>query len=142
MGLGAPFQNGSFDSPGLGALSFSILTCPGIVTGWIHNNNCGASEVLTASGNYGLATLDGGQYITWGGNGNTGGTLEQTFDTVAGVIYNVNYLLAIQQNNGPGQSMKVEAFNGIILLGAQSVSDISFLTFMACVVKPCVTDMR
>jgi hypothetical protein len=100
------------------------------VTGWVHNNNCSAgSEILTASGNYGLATLDGGQYITWGGNGAIGGTLQQTFDTAAGASYTVNYLIAIQQNVGVGQSMMVEAFDGITLLNSAAANNFQFPTF-------------
>jgi hypothetical protein len=130
VSLGSPFQNGGFESPGLGGAGFLGLNCPGVVTGWVHNNNCGAgSEILTASGNYGLATLDGGQYITWGGNGAIGGTLQQTFDTAAGVVYTVNYLIAIQQNTGPGQSMKVEAFDGSILLNSAAANNFLYLTF-------------
>jgi hypothetical protein len=130
VGFGGIFQNGSFENPGLGGAGFLGLNCPGIVTGWVHANNCGAgSEILTASGNYGLATLDGGQYITWGGNGGTGGTLQQTFDTTAGASYFVNYLIAIQQNTGPGQSMKVEALDGINLLNSAAADNFLFLTW-------------
>jgi hypothetical protein len=129
VGFGGVFQNGGFESPGLGVTGASNLGCPGSVTGWVHNNNCSAgSELLTASGNYGLATLDGGQYITWGGNGNTGGILQQTFDTIAGASYTVNYLIAIQQNTGPGQSMKVEALDGITLLNSAAANNFLFLS--------------
>src|SRR6266567_4428877 len=131
VSFGGGFQNGSFESPGLAGAGAILLDCPGIVTGWVHNNNCPGvgSELLTASGNYGLATLDGGQYITWGGNGNIGGALQQTFDTIAGAIYTVNYLIAIQQNIGTVQSMKVEAFDGITLLNSAAANNFLFLTF-------------
>jgi hypothetical protein len=130
VSFGGVFQNGSFESPGVGGSGVIFLDCPGIVTGWVHNNNCSTvSELLTVSGNYGLATLDGGQYISWGGNGNIGGALQQTFDTIAGASYTVNYLIAIQQNTGPGQSMKVEAFDGITLLNSAAANNFLFLTF-------------
>jgi hypothetical protein len=130
IGFGSPFQNGSFESPGTGSNASLALDCPGIVTGWIHGNNCGGqSEFLTKSGTFGLATLDGGQYITWGGNGFNGGTLQQTFDTITGANYTVNYLIAIQQNSGTTQSMKVEAFDGINLLNSAAASNFSFPTF-------------
>ncbi len=130
VGFGGVFQNGSFESPGVGGSGAIVLGCPGILTGWVHNNNCsGASEILTSSGVFGLATLDGGQYITWGGNGNIGGTLQQTFDTIAGASYTVNYLIAIQQNTGPGQSMKVEALDGITLLNSAAANNFLYLTF-------------
>jgi hypothetical protein len=123
IGLATPFQNGTFDQPAVGGGAL-VLDCPGVVLGWVHTNNCNnGAELLTKSGSFGLSTLDGGQYITWGGNGFTGGTLEQTFDTVTGGIYSIDYLIAIQQNVGPGQSMKVEAFDGSTLLGSTAATD-------------------
>ncbi len=129
-GLAAPFQNGTFDQPVVsgGAL---VLDCPGVVLGWSHSNNCNnGAELLSKSGSFGLSTLDGGQYIVWGGNGFTGGTLEQTFDTVIGGLYSVDYLLAIQQGSS-SQSMKVEAFDGATLLGSNSSTDFVFATLTA-----------
>jgi hypothetical protein len=132
IGLASPFQNGTFDQPAAGSSSALVLDCPGIVLGWTHTNNCGnGAELLSKSGSFGLPTLDGGQYITWGGNGFTGGTLEQTFDTVIGGIYTVDYLIAIQQNTTPGQSMKAEAFDGSTLLGSIAANDFLYPTLTA-----------
>jgi hypothetical protein len=57
-------------------------------------------------------------YIGWGANGATNGTLFQTFDTVIGTTYNINYLLTTQQLTGvlPIQSNLVEALNGASVL--------------------------
>ena len=98
LGSASPlFQNGGFEGPTL-AFGDVVLDCPGNVAGWTHANNCNnGAELLSTSGSFGLSTLDGGQYITWGGNGFTGGALEQTFDTLTGGIYMIDYLLAIQQ---------------------------------------------
>lgn len=78
-----------------------------------------------------MTTLDGGQYTTRGGNGFTGGTLEQTFDTVIGGIYSIDYLIAIQQNTTPGQSMKAEAFDGSTPLAAIAANDFLYTTLTA-----------
>lgn len=124
------YQNGGFEGPAL-AFGSVVLDCPGNVIGWTHTNNCNnGAELLTTSGSFGLSTLDGGQYITWGGNGFSGGTLEQTFDTLTGGIYTVDYLLAIQQG-GTTQSMKAEVFDGATLLSSTGTTNFAFSTFTA-----------
>ncbi len=113
VSFGGVFQNGSFESPGLAGAGAIFLACPGIVTGWVHNNNCSTvSELLTASGNFGLATLDGGQYISWGGNGNIGGTLQQTFDTIAGASYTAKHRAGTEHEGGSARRDHSPEFRG------------------------------
>src|SRR5258708_5150764 len=97
FGMAAPFTNGSFESPT--SLS-TVFLGPGdtFVTGWIHGGSSGSnSEFYTFTGQWAINAGAGTYYIGWGGNGATGGTMSQTFDTLIGTTYNVNYLLTTQQ---------------------------------------------
>ncbi len=127
----APFTNGSFESPGGASILF---LGPGStqVTGWLHGgNNVNSGEFYTQVADFGVAAQNGTYYIGWGGNAVTGGTLAQTFDTVAGSLYNVNYFLLSQQCNLctglPVQANLVEALNGIVLLNS-ATNNINFQT--------------
>ncbi len=118
--VAAPFSNGSFETPiASGNTDLATLSVPP----WVYVGP-GNSSFLTASGAFGIAAGDGSQYITWGGSGTTGGQLSQTFDTIAGFIYTVNYILATQQGGAtpPVQSFSVAAFDGATQLAAVSNS--------------------
>src|SRR5882724_802228 len=88
VGSAAAFTNGSFESPGGAGLT---IIGPTYVTGWTHGTS--AVDVYTFSGDYGINAAAGNYYITFGGNGSTGGTMAQTFDTTIGTLYTVNYML-------------------------------------------------
>ena len=122
LGVAAPFTNGSFESPGATGATL-LATGSTIVTGWTHGGNP-LGDYYTISGFYSIAPGDGTSYVVWGGNGTTGGTLFQTFDTLIGTTYNVNYLLATQQLGGipPIESTLVEALNGVTVLNSVSNS--------------------
>jgi hypothetical protein len=115
---GAAFQNGSFEIPALTAGNAQGLgNADASVTGWLHNNFGG--DFLANSGAFGVSPsgLNGSQWITFVGTGNFGGSIQQTFDTIAGTTYTVGFLLMVQQGTGT-QSMKVEALNGLTLLNS------------------------
>jgi hypothetical protein len=131
------FQNGNFALPG-GVANVRNLGCSdSFVTGWINDisPSCTPSTVYSGSTttgeqdyqqgnsvNQNIVAPDGGTYyVAFGDNGTNGGTLQQTFDTVTGQTYQVNYLLALTVDT-PGQpeSMMVQAFNGVNLLGAEA----------------------
>jgi hypothetical protein len=119
LALAAPFTNGSFENPGTGAAT-SLNNNAFVVTGWSHTGTT-FGDLYTRSNTFGIAAGDGLYYITWGGSGATGGTLSQTFDTVIGDIYTVNYLITTQQlagSNLPIQSNTVAAFDGSALLNS------------------------
>jgi len=113
-----PFTNGSFESPA-GATSVFLGASDTYVTGWTHVGNP-AGEFYTKSGDWGISAGDGTYYIGWGANGSTGGMLLQTFDTLSGTMYTVNYLLTTQQFGGtpPIESNLVEALNGSTVLNS------------------------
>ena len=118
LGVAGPFTNGSFESPG-GGTSVFLTNGSTYVTGWTHGGN-DLGEFYTKSGDWGILAGAGTYYVGWGGNGATSGTLFQTFDTLLGTTYNVNYLLTTQQFPGtpPIESNLVEALNGVTVLNS------------------------
>ncbi len=90
LGIATPFSNGSFESPG-GSGTLFLSNGSTVVTGWTHGGN-DLGEFYAATGQWGISAGDGNNYIGWGANGATNGTMSQTFDTVTGTTYNVNYL--------------------------------------------------
>lgn len=119
MAFGAPFTNGSFESPGGDPIRYELGTNDTFVTGWTNN---GGYQIYESSGRDGIPAGDGTYYVSWGHCSATGGTLSQTFDTVPGELYRVDYRVTLQQG-GEAQSMKVEAFDGATLLGSASDSN-------------------
>jgi hypothetical protein len=113
---GAAFTNGSFENPG--GTGFTFLTNGStFVPGWIHTGNTNG-EFYTGQA-WGILAGDGTNYIGWGANGATGGILSQTFDTMVGATYQVDYLLTTQQlagSNLPFQSNSVQALDGSTVL--------------------------
>lgn len=75
----APFQNGSFESPGQPAGTGTILS-PGdmTITGWTVGGPAGSLQ-YNGQGFNGQTAFDGANYVTFGHNGATGATLSQTF---------------------------------------------------------------
>lgn len=83
----APFSNGSFETPSAGA-SFVTIPVAGTIGPW---------TVVTANVDHlgtSFPASDGVQSVDLVGNQGPGGGLQQTFDTVAGVQYQVRYDLA------------------------------------------------
>ncbi len=117
--IASPFTNGDFESPGAGGGTVFLLNGSTYVTGWTHGGN-DLGEFYTQAGVWGIPAGDGLNYIGWGANGATGGTLSQTFDTVAGTTYTVNYLLTTQQLGPPIpiEANLVEALDGLTVLNS------------------------
>lgn len=119
----APFTNGGFESPSSANTAFTFLPNGStFVTGWTYTGS--ESNVGYTTGNaFSILAGQGISYITWGAFGQSGGALSQTFDTVAGTTYQINYLLTTQQDISiptPVQSNSVQAFNGVNLLNGVS----------------------
>ncbi|MBS0331579.1 MAG: DUF642 domain-containing protein [Proteobacteria bacterium] len=89
--------NGSFESPGttLGDNVRIQLDSSGddTVTGW---HNSGGFQIYENDQDS-LAAADGAFYVSFGHNGDSGGSLSQSFDTVLGESYAVDYQVAQQQ---------------------------------------------
>ena len=119
----AQFANGSFELPGMNT-SFQDITAPNLApTGWVAGGTLGnAALFYEKSGAFGVIPQDGSYVVGFGGNGGTGATLSQTFDTVAGDTYTVDFFTAAQQLGSGPQSYLLEALNGASLIGSVSGS--------------------
>ncbi len=107
--------NGDFESPNSGTqwLTTSLLT------GWTWTPGPGGSVDLQAQSDaYGLPTLDGGYYVSFGGNGTYGGSITQTFATTPGAQYTISYLVAESQGDDPAQVLEA-----ILVNGAQTLTE-------------------
>jgi hypothetical protein len=120
----AAFQNGSFETPGVSAGTiFDITSELQAPTGWVPGGALGnAALFYQGAGAFGTPSQDGLNMIGFGGNGSTGATLSQTFDTVASTSYTVSFFITAQQLGSGPQSFTAEAFNGVTSLGAESAS--------------------
>lgn len=113
----APFQNGSFESPGLGTTSQLNIGTPGAApTGWLAGGTLGNFALFYQS-NIWITPHSGLASIGFGGNGTAGATISQTFDTVPGLPYTVSFYTAAQQLGTGPQSYRAEALNGSTVLG-------------------------
>jgi hypothetical protein len=121
----AAFQNGSFESPGLGNATRTDITTPSAApTGWTAGGNLGNEALFYESTGVfaGFAAKDGNNAIGFGGNGTTGATISQTFDTVTGERYTVTFFTTAQQLGSGAQSYRAEALFGSTgsILGSDS----------------------
>lgn len=115
----APFQNGSFEFPGGAPIRQGLGCNDTFVTGWVHNASvCTGFEIYESSNQDGIPAGAGNYYVSWGHNASTGGTLQQTFDTLIGTTYTINYLLTTQQGTPVTQTALVEALNGSTVLSS------------------------
>jgi len=119
----SPFQNGSFETPVLAGFDFTLIP-----PGWTKFDTSCGSDNCSGNGlfleNYGalaLPALTGGgsQAFGFGGNGNFGSTLRQTFDTIAGHPYQVSFYYVIQQGTG-FEDWTLDALDGINGLATKS----------------------
>lgn len=120
--VAVPFQNGGFELPSApsGFFDISVLNPP---TGWVAGGTLGSAALFGEStGNFGVTAFDGVNLVGFGGNGRTGATLSQTFDTVNGIVYTVTYHTAAQQLGSGPQSYSLDALDGATPLGTQSSS--------------------
>jgi len=106
---GTAFFNGSFENPGGDPIRQSLVNGDTFVSGWV--NNGGFQVYASANPTDGISAGDGTYWVSFGHNGATGGTLSQTFDTVIGTTYFVNFLQRVQQGT-VNQSMQLSAFSG------------------------------
>ena len=123
LACASPFQNGSFETPVVAGYDFTLVP-----PGWTKfDNTCGSDN---CSGNglflenysaFSLPPLSGGgsQAFGFGGNGDFGSTLRQTFDTIAGHNYQVSFYYLIQQGLG-FEDWTVDALDGINNLATKS----------------------
>jgi hypothetical protein len=108
----AAFTNGSFELPG--GSSFVVVNAPGQApTGWVAGGSLQGESLFIQSTGRLQATKDGLQAMGFGGNGTSGATISQTFDTVAGSTYTVNFFTTAQQAGSGAQSYLAEALDAV-----------------------------
>lgn len=124
------FANGDFELPGANTFFLSGSADTG-VTGWTYNWNGTGFESYSHDADYGITADSGSYFITFGHNGTTGGSLSQTFDTISGHTYAVNYQLILQQVGAQlTQSVGLQAFNAVDSSSLGTVqTDFDFLTW-------------
>src|SRR5258706_9473181 len=97
----AAFTNGDFESPAPPSSNSPIGPGSGGTppTGWVVGGPVGDPFELffQMPAAFGVIGIAGPNSVGFGGNSSTGGTLSQTFDTVAGQSYTVNYFATSQQ---------------------------------------------
>jgi Protein of unknown function (DUF642) len=106
----AAFTNGSFELPGG---SVPNVTAPGQApTGWTAGGFLqNQSLFVQRNGDFGVTAKDGVVAMGFGGNGTSGATISQTFDTVAGSTYTVNFFTTAQQAGNGAQSYLAQALD-------------------------------
>jgi hypothetical protein len=120
--FGGTFTNGSFEDPGGNTPGIRCIydNAGCSATGW---TTAGGLQVWESAPNDGLVSAaDGIFWVSFGHSGNTGGTLEQTFDTVIGTTYNVAFWLVVQQGSDP-ESVLAEALDGATTIGSSSLDN-------------------
>jgi hypothetical protein len=107
---GIPFTNGSFEVPVI-AGGIGINVGDTWLTGWTVGGPSGDMFVAHGGASAGLTPIDGQQVVGFGGiNTTAGGSLAQTFSTVAGTSFIVSYDVG---QSGPGNfSFTGVAFDG------------------------------
>jgi hypothetical protein len=114
--------NGDFESPGVSAGTQVQMTNSPTDTpdGWTYSGT--SDDFYSGNHAFDINAQSGSNYVAFGENGTTGGSLSQTFDTVGDQAYLVTFWVAEQQNSttladdfsmtasnndGPGGSLNV-----------------------------------
>ncbi len=107
----APFANGSFETgtPTNGLLSTGDSTS---IPSWVVGGTTSTIE-FNSPGFNGQNAQQGSNFISFGHNTTTGGTLSQTFTTVIGTVYTVNYFVSRIQGGASAQAMSVMALDAV-----------------------------
>lgn len=111
--------NGSFESPGGGAIRSWVDDTP--PSSWAAGGTI-YTDIYESSGQDTITAQNGNYYVSWGHNGNIGGTLSQSFASTPGATYTVDYFVTQQQGFDAAQQVTVEALDGIDILGAVSMN--------------------
>lgn len=117
----SPFQNGGFENPAVPPGTFG----PTIPTGWLEGGASGDGLFLQTYSAFMLPTTggEGVQAMGFGALGNSGQWLAQTFDTIAGHMYQVSFEYLVQQGppaGGFNEEWTFDALNGATVLFDQS----------------------
>jgi hypothetical protein len=122
----AILTNGDFEQPG--GFVRSQISGPGDLPGWTYDSHGTGFEIYQDQAFDGLAAANGTHYVSFGHNGAHGGSLSQTFATVAGGTYMVAYSVAEQQGDDASQVLRAILTNGVQVLSQDNTGlTLSFL---------------
>jgi hypothetical protein len=121
LACATPLLNGGFEDPVVPPGTFG----PIVPTGWLEGGVPGAGLFLESYSAFSLPTLggEGVQAAGFGASGNSGQWLAQTFDTIAGHMYQVSFQYLVQQGplgGGFNEEWTFDALNGATVLFDQS----------------------
>jgi hypothetical protein len=105
----AVFTNGSFELPGGAPIKQELSEGSTFVTGWTSH---GAGNYYESDGQDGLNAVDGDYWIGFGHNGNHGGSITQTFTSLLGASYTLDFQFALQQGSDLSSAFHVSASTG------------------------------
>ena len=117
IALAGVFQNGSFENPVI-VIGPDFVTVP---TGWVKVDPTNNGLFMELDTTFGIPYVpaNGHQMYGFGGNGDLTGTLSQTFDTVIGTSYDINFQYIVQQQrNSESEALRVEALNGAVVINS------------------------
>jgi hypothetical protein len=115
----AVIVNGSFESPGGAPIRNWVDNTP--PSSWVAGGTT-LTDIYESSGQDAISAQSGDYYVSWGHNGNTGGTLSQSFASTPGLTYTVDYFVTQQQGFDSAQQVTVEALDGVNVLGSVSMN--------------------
>ena len=111
------FINGDFEQPG-GVIRTQIVG--NFAPGW--SSGGGGYDIYESNGEDGIVPFSGNNYVSFGHNGSTGGNIFQTFKTLPGQTYVVDYRLSQQQGIDNNQQVTVTATSAGVTLGEVTTS--------------------
>lgn len=101
--------NASFEQPGGAPIRQALSDGDTFIPGW---SVSGIGQYYESSGADGINAADGGYYVSFGHNGTTGGSITQTFSSLLGANYTLNYQFRLQQGSETGSGFRVSASTG------------------------------
>lgn len=113
----AAFTNGSFESPGGAPIRQSLADGDTLVTGWV---NHGLGQYYESDGQDGVDASDGDYWVAFGHNSLEGGSLTQTFSTLLGALYTLNYDFRLQQGGNSGSGFRLSVSTGDSVLSGDA----------------------
>ena len=103
--------NASFEAPGGDSVRNQLVGASDI-PGWTYDVGAGSFDVYESDDQDGLTAADGNHYVSFGHDGFVGGSLSQSFKTVAGGSYTLSYSVAEQQGDDPSQVFRATITDG------------------------------
>jgi hypothetical protein len=110
--LASPLQNGDFTQPG--SADFGQALTASFLPGWTYSSPFAPGDIdeYLQSGTYAFTPSGGHPFLSFGGDTTYGGSITQSFTTVAGTTYTVHYQVGEIQGDDPTQDLQTTLVNG------------------------------